>query len=90
LLNIIDFLDIQAESCPLNDEERLELRKANEQLNKLRREEEIKWAQRAKIKHIREGGNNTKYFHLITNGKHRNKKIFYLNRKRGRLLVMKI
>jgi hypothetical protein len=30
LLNIIDFLDIQAESYPLNDEERAELRKANE------------------------------------------------------------
>ena len=37
LLNIIDFLDIQAETCPLNDGERAELRKANEQLNKLRR-----------------------------------------------------
>jgi hypothetical protein len=65
LLSIIDFLDVQAESCPLNDEVRLELRKTNEQLNKLGREEEIKWAQRAKIKHIQEGGNTTKYFHLI-------------------------
>jgi hypothetical protein len=88
LLNIIDFLDIQAESCPLNDVERAELRKANEQLNKLRRDEETKWAQRAKIKHIQEGGNNTKYFHLIANGKHRKKKIFH--RKKGPLSAMTI
>jgi hypothetical protein len=86
LLNIIDFLDIQAESCPLNDVERAELRKANEQLNKLRRDEETKWAQRAKIKHIQEGGNNTKYFHLIANGKHRKKKIFQLEQEEGTIV----
>jgi hypothetical protein len=54
------------------------LKKANESLNKLRREEEFKWDQRAKVKHIQEGGNNTRYFHLIANGKHRKKKIFQL------------
>jgi exonuclease III len=46
LLEIIDVLDIQAETCPLTDEERSELKKANEQLNKLRQDEEIKWVQR--------------------------------------------
>jgi hypothetical protein len=40
--------------------------------------EEAKWAQRAKVKHVQEGGNNTRYFHLIANGKHRKKKIFQL------------
>jgi hypothetical protein len=90
LLNIIDFLDIQAESCPLNDEERAELRKANEQLNKLRREEEIKWAQRAKIKHIQEGGNNTKYFHLMLMENIERRKFSNLNKMKGRLLVTKI
>jgi hypothetical protein len=44
---------------------------ANEKLNKLRQEEELKWAQRAKVKSSEEGGNNTKYFHLIANWKHR-------------------
>jgi hypothetical protein len=73
-LNLIDFLDIQAETCPLTKRERLDLKKTNDQLNKLRREEEIKWAQRTKLKHIQEGGNNTKYFHLIANGKHMKKK----------------
>jgi hypothetical protein len=70
---IIDELDIQAESCPLNKSERDKLRDANDKLCKLRREEESKWAQRAKVKHVQEGGNNTKYFHLIANGKHRKK-----------------
>jgi hypothetical protein len=68
---IIDELDIRAETCPLDKSERDKLRDANDKLSKLRREEESKWAQRAKVRYIQEGGNNTKYFHLIANGKHR-------------------
>jgi hypothetical protein len=52
------------------------LHRANDELAILRREEETKWAQRAKVKHIQEGGDNTKYFHLVANGKHRHKKNF--------------
>jgi hypothetical protein len=48
----------------------MSMRQANDELAKLRRNEESKWAQRAKVKHIQEGGDNTKYFHLISNGKH--------------------
>jgi hypothetical protein len=43
------------------------MRDAFEQVVKLRRDDESKWAQRAKVKHIQEGGNKTKYFHLIEN-----------------------
>jgi hypothetical protein len=75
LLVIIDALDIKAESTPLSPEERNDLKMANKKLNKLRREEDIKW-QRAKVKYIQEGGNNTKYFHLIANGKLRKIKSF--------------
>jgi hypothetical protein len=49
---------------------------ATDNLNKLRCDEETKWAQHAKVKHVQEGGNNTKYFHLIANGQHRKKKYF--------------
>jgi hypothetical protein len=49
----------------------------------LRRDEESKWAQRAKVKHIQEGGNNMKYFHLGANGKHRRKFIFQLEQEEG-------
>jgi hypothetical protein len=50
----------------------------NDMIAKLRRHEEAKWAQRAKVKHIQEGDNKTKYFHLIANNKHRRKNIFQL------------
>jgi hypothetical protein len=86
LLAIIDALDIKAESAPLSPNERNDLKTANEKLNKLRRDEEIKWAQRAKVKYIQEGGDNTKYFHLIANGKHRKKKIFQLEQDEGTIV----
>ena len=86
LLGIIDSLDIKAETLPLSDNERNILKLANDSLNKLRRDEETKWAQRAKVKYIQEGGNNTKYFHLIANGKHRKKKIFQLEQEEGTIV----
>jgi hypothetical protein len=64
LLNIIDYLDLKAETNLLTNVESEELKKANDSLNKLRREEESKWAQRAKVKHLQEGGNNTEIFSL--------------------------
>lgn len=42
------------------------------------REEEIKWYQRAKTKGLLEGDGNTKYFQLVTNGKHRKTRIYKL------------
>jgi hypothetical protein len=41
-------------------------------------EEEIKWYQQAKVKELLEGDSNTKYFQLVTNGKHRKTRIFQL------------
>jgi hypothetical protein len=73
LLGIIEMLYVKDETISLSVLERETLKDANEKLNKLRREEESKWAQRAKVKHIQEGGSNTRYFHLIANGKHRRK-----------------
>jgi hypothetical protein len=74
LLCIIDALDIKAETIPLSSSERMELKLANEKLNILRCDEETKWAQRAKVKNVQEGGNNTRYFHLIASGKYRKNK----------------
>jgi hypothetical protein len=64
----------------LRDSKRGELRDANNVLSKLRRDEEWKWAQRAKAKLIPEGIDNTKYFHLILSGKRRRKKIVGYNK----------
>jgi hypothetical protein len=55
LMALIDALDIKAETIPLMVAERDALRKAHDSLAKLRREEEAKWAQREKVKHIQEG-----------------------------------
>jgi hypothetical protein len=86
LLHIIDMLDRKVETVPLSVSERETMRKPNESVLKLRRDEESKWAQRAKVKHIQEGGNNMKYFHLIANGKHRRKKIFQLEQDEGNII----
>nr|ABA98327.2 transposon protein, putative, CACTA, En/Spm sub-class [Oryza sativa Japonica Group] len=51
----------------------------------LLREEEIKWYQRAKTDDVRLGDNNTKYYHLIANGKHRKKRIFSLDQEEGKI-----
>jgi mannosylglycoprotein endo-beta-mannosidase len=86
LTSIIERLDLKAETIILNTIEREELKRANDNLNKLRRVEDSKWAHRAKVKHIQEGGNNTRYFHLIANGKHRRKKIFQLEQEEGTIV----
>ena len=86
MLKLIDELDIKAEMVSLSDTERASLREANDRISKLRRDEETKWVQHAKVKHVQEGGNNTKYFHLIANGKHRKKKIFQLEQEEGTIV----
>jgi hypothetical protein len=69
-------MDIKTESTPLSISERKTLKDATDHLNKLRRDEETKWAQRAKVKHVHE------YFHLTANGKHRNKKNISIRERR--------
>ena len=43
----------------------------HERLGELLREEELKWYQRAKVKQLLEGDANTKFYHLVANGRHR-------------------
>jgi hypothetical protein len=50
----------------------------NERLAELLREEELKWYQRAKVKHLVERDANTKYYHLLANGRHQKTRIFQL------------
>jgi hypothetical protein len=52
LLGVIDTLDLKAETTPLDDVERKTMRDA---LAKPRRQEESKWAQRVKVRYIKEG-----------------------------------
>ena len=50
----------------------------HERLAELLREEELKWSQRAKVKQLLEGDANTKFYHLVANGRHRKTRIFQL------------
>jgi hypothetical protein len=47
-------------------------------LTQLLREEEVKWYQQAKAKHLLQSDMNTKYFQLLANGKRRKTRIFQL------------
>jgi hypothetical protein len=78
LLNKLDELDKKAENSLLNEMELNLKHVLNEWLAELLREEELKWYQRAKVKHLLEGDANTKYFHLLANGRHRKTRIFQL------------
>jgi hypothetical protein len=52
LLSLIDALNKRAKVAHLDDLDRASLRRANESLAKLRRDEESEWTQCAKVKHI--------------------------------------
>jgi hypothetical protein len=78
LLNKLDELDKKAEITLLSDAEHDLKHVLNERLVELLREEELKWYQRAKVKHRLEGDANTKYYHLLANGRHRKTRIFSL------------
>uniref|UniRef100_A0A453BYI5 Uncharacterized protein n=1 Tax=Aegilops tauschii subsp. strangulata TaxID=200361 RepID=A0A453BYI5_AEGTS len=43
-------------------------------------------ALRAKVWKIVQGGDNTQFFHMIANGKHRKKKIFQLEQDEGTII----
>ena len=69
IIQDLDILDKKAESCLLTTEE-LDWRNfMRNRLAALLREEELKWYQRAKTKGLLEGDANTKFFHLVANGK---------------------
>jgi mannosylglycoprotein endo-beta-mannosidase len=75
LLTKVDDLDKKAETIVLSPQE-VELRHhLKGQLAKLLREEEIYWIQRSKATELLQGDDNTKYFHLVANGRHRKTKI---------------
>jgi hypothetical protein len=78
LLNKLNELDKKAEHTLLNDSERDLKHVFNERLAKLLRKEELKWYQRAKVKHLLERDANTKYYHLLANDRHRKTRIFQL------------
>ena len=78
-----DDLDKKAESQPRSSRE-VDLKNFyKERLTFLLREEEIKWYRRAKTTRLLYGDCNTKYFHLVANGKHMKTMLFCLEQEEG-------
>jgi hypothetical protein len=87
LLSLLDNLDKKAEISQLSDQE-LDLKLyLKERLVALLRNEELKWYERAKVKTLLEGDANTRFFHLVANGKHRKQQIFKLEDDQGSVVV---
>ena len=73
---MIDFLDKKAELSTLSPNEKDTLRCLKHRISHLLREEEIAWFEHSKTKKLLESDKNTKYFHLIANGKQRKKNVY--------------
>jgi hypothetical protein len=80
---LIDELDKKAETTCLSPNELNSLAFANDRLAGIMREEEVRIFQRAKVNNLLEGDDNTKYFHLVANGKHRRQCIYSLEDDAG-------
>ena len=76
LLLLIQNLEVKAETSILDSSELETKIEAEMRLKQLLREVELKWALRAKVRKIVQGEDNTQFFHLIANWKHRKKRIF--------------
>jgi hypothetical protein len=83
LLARLETLDKKSENTQLSDQE-IDLKHyLKERLVTLLREEELKWYERAKVKTLLEGDANTRFFHLVANGKHRKQHIYRLENDQG-------
>jgi hypothetical protein len=77
-MGLLQDLDKKAEIDRLYDHD-IDLKHyLKERLVSLLREEEIKWYERAKVKTLLEGDANTRFFHLVANGKHHKQHIYRL------------
>ena len=81
LQKVVTNLDTQAEIRNLSQRDQLET--ASDDLIKLLLEEELSFYQGAKATDVLLGDNNTRYFQMIANGKHRKKRIFSLEHEGG-------
>jgi hypothetical protein len=76
LLDKLNMLDKKAEVSLLSAQEADLKQCLHNRLSQMLREEELKWYQRSKAKHLLEGDVNTKYFQLLANGRYRKTQIF--------------
>jgi hypothetical protein len=74
---IITYLDTSVEDRILTEAEQNQLEQARYQLSSLLRDEEIRFYQRAKVKNILLGDNNSRYFHMAANDKYQKKNLLF-------------
>ena len=86
LLALIQSLDVKVETTILPAAKLHAKLDAEMRLKELLREEELKWALRAKVQRVVQGDANTQFFHMIANGKHRKKRIFQLEQDEGTII----
>lgn len=82
LQGAINDLDVTAEVRDWTNTEREQLAQSQDQLTKLL---QIKFYQRTKVIDVLLGDNNTKYFQMVANSKHRKKMIFSLDQDEGKI-----
>lgn len=86
LTQLINALDLKEESILLDVTKCTTKNEAEQKIRALLREEDIKWAPRAKVRKVVQGDGNTKFFHMIANGKHGKKKIIRLEHDEGTIV----
>jgi hypothetical protein len=83
LVQQLDALDFKAETSLLSWHE-LEFKHClSTELSKMQKEEELYWLQCSKATKLTQGDNDTKYYHLIVNGRHRKTRIIQLEQDEG-------
>jgi hypothetical protein len=80
---LIDTLDLKVELNLLDVSEQAAKSEAEQQLRAILREEQLKWALRAKVLKVVQGDDNTQFFHMMANGKQRKKKIIQPEQDEG-------
>lgn len=69
LLNELDVLDQAKEDRYLSPTERSYEQSLLERLTEIRKQEEIYWRQRSRLQWLKEGDDNTMFFHAVANGR---------------------
>ena len=78
LLGALEVLDAKEGVLGLTETERVERNEARSQVEQLLSLEEISWSQKSRMLCIKEGDNNTKFFHMMANSHRRSNHLSFL------------
>ena len=78
LLGALEVLDAKEGVLGLTETERVERNEASSQVEQLLSLEEISWRQKSRMLCIKEGDNNTKFFHMMANSHRRSNHLSFL------------